>query len=108
VSHRGRVLILASALVVASCGGNSLPDRPDAHRPPRTTSTTTTTSSTTTTTTTTLPLVPVPGPVKAFAPCLTPNGVSQTADGKPAYCTDRKNPTAKPYSGGKLRWTPGL
>ena len=108
MSPRGRALILASALVVASCGGKSLPDRPDAHRPPRTTSTTTTTTSTTTTTTTTLPPVPVPGPVKAYAPCLTPNGVSTTADGKTVYCDDRKSPTAKPYSGGKLRWTPAL
>jgi sugar lactone lactonase YvrE len=46
--------------------------------------------------------------VKAYAPCLTPNGVSTTADGKTVYCADRKNPTAKPYSGGKLRWTPAL
>jgi hypothetical protein len=108
VLSRCRALIVASALVVASCGGNSLPDHPTAHRPPRTTSTTTTTTSTTTTTTTTLPPVPVPGPVKLFAPCLTPNGVSQTADGKTVYCTDRKSPGAKPYAGGKLRWAPAV
>lgn len=101
-----RCAAVATLFVVASCGGKSLPDHPDAHRPLTTTTSSTTTTSTTTTTTTTVPPVPVPGPVKLYAPCIVPHGVSQTATGQTVFCADRKTPTSKPYSGGKLRWTP--
>jgi hypothetical protein len=104
--RRVRPVALVSVLLAASCSGNSLPDRPDAHRPPKTTSTTTTTTSTTTTTTTTVPPVPVPGPVKLYAPCIVPHGVSTTLTGQKVFCADRKSPTAKPFSNGTFRWVP--
>jgi hypothetical protein len=106
VLRRGRILVLLSAVLVASCAGKSLPNHPDAHRPPKTTSTSTTSTSTTTTTTTTVPLIPVPGPVKLYAPCLPPHGVSTTADGGKVFCADRKSANSKPFGGGRLRWVP--
>ena len=104
VPPRGRAVVLVSALLVVSCGGNNLPDRPTAHRPPKTAATTTTT--TTSTTTTTVPPIPVPGPVKLYAPCLLRHGVSTTLDGRRVFCADRKAPDAKPYANGTLRWVP--
>jgi hypothetical protein len=104
VTGRRPAAVVLGALAIVACTGNSLPDRPTAHRPPRTTSTSTTTSSTTSTTT--LPPVPVPGPVKAWAVCTVPHGVSTTVDGVTVFCVDRKRVEAKPYSLGRLRWTP--
>ena len=101
---RGPIAAVAMLVVLTACG-DSVPSRPDANRrPPKTTTTTSTT--TTTTTTTTLPPVVVPGPVKLGAVCVVPGGASLVGDGSPVRCVDRKSATGKPYSGGKLRWTP--
>lgn len=103
---RGLLTAVAMFVVLTACG-DSLPSRPDPNRrSPKTTTTTSTTSTTTTTTTTTLPPVLVPGPVKLGAVCVVPGGVSLVGDGSPVRCVDRKSTTGKPYSNGKLRWTP--
>jgi hypothetical protein len=40
--------------------------------------------------------------------CTVPGGVSQTAEGATVYCDDRKSVNAKPYSGGRMRWTAAI